>query len=321
MVEKNFVHNEDIRIELRLWIEQHKAGSPTDAAVYWIHYRPIELAKAFFESSGHRVSHGMIKRELSDMGFKYRKLSKNLATGSSPDRNQQFEIICKLMLLMSLDSPIISIDCKKKEQIGNLYRSGKCYMKGSVEVYDHDYSHLGEGKVIPHGIYDLFHNEGYITIGNSHETAEFIMDNLLWWWETYGIHHYPDAKNILILCDAGGGNGYRHHAFKKKMLELARLIGKDLIICHYPPYASKWNPIEHRLFAYVHKAMEGVVFSNYLIVKELIEKTTTSKGLMVFVRIVDKQYDIGIKTNKEEVDYDRIFYNSALPKLSYMIRA
>lgn len=320
MVEKNFVHKTDIHSALRVWINEHKAGSPTDSSVYWIHFRPIEIAKAFFEVSGHRVSHGVIKRELADMGFKYRKLSKNLATGTCPDRQQQFHIICQLILMMSLNSPIISIDCKKKEVIGNLYREGKCYMQGAVEVYDHDYSHLAAGKVIPHGIYDLLHDEAYITIGNSHETAEFIMDNLLWWWETHGIHHYPDAQNILILCDAGGGNSYRHHAFKKKMLELAHLIGKNLIICHYPPYASKWNPIEHRLFAHVHRAMQGVVFSNYLIIKELIEKTTTTTGLKVFVRIVDKQYDIGIKTDKSQVDSDRIFYNTALPKLSYQIR-
>jgi hypothetical protein len=149
------------------------------------------------------------------------------------------------------------------------YRDGKCFMQGQIEVYDHDYEHLATGKVIPHGIYDLQRNEGFITIGNSHETAAFVAENLLWWWENFGLHHYPDAQVILVLCDAGGANSYRHYAFKEQMLCLAQTIGKDILICHYPPYASKWNPIEHRLFAHVHHAIQGVVFSDYKMVKEL----------------------------------------------------
>lgn len=246
-------------------------------------------------------------------------MSKNLVTGSFEQRDLQFNIIFNLMLIMRLDSPIISIDCKKKEVLGNLYRDGKCYSQGQIEVYDHDYSHLSEGKVIPHGIYDVQRNEGYITIGTSHETAEFITDNLLWWWETYGIHQYPDAENILIFCDAGGGNSYRHHIFKQKLLELADKIGKNLVICHYPPYSSKWNPIEHRLFAHVHSAMKGVVLDSYQTVKTLIDKTTTKTGLKVISRIVEKNYCIAEKIDPKKVDYNRIKFNTTLTKLSYKI--
>ena len=255
------------------------------------------------------------------MGFRYRKLSKNLAIDEYPQREKQFEIIFHLVTIMSIDSPIISIDCKKKERLGNLYRDGKAYSTGEVEVYDHDYHYLGEGAVIPHGIFDIQNNEGYLTIGSSHETASFIADNILWWWDNYGIHNYPNARNILILCDAGGGNSYRHHVFKKAMLILAKKIGVNLIICHYPPYASKWNPIEHRLFAHVHRAMQGVIFSDYNIVKELIEKTKTDTGLKVFVRLNIKEYPTGIKTDKSEVDFTRIQFNSEIPKLSYRIAA
>lgn len=220
---------------------------------------------------------------------------------------------------MSIDSPVISIDCKKKERLGNLYRDGKVYANGFIEVFDHDYSHLSEGSVVPHGIYDLALNKGYISIGTNHETAEFIIDNLIWWWENFGIHDYPNAKNILILCDAGGANSYRHYAFKKQLLKLTRIIGVDIIICHYPPYSSKWNPIEHRLFCHVHHSMQGVIFSNYEIVKQMIRKTSTKKGLTVEVRINDKFYPTGIKTAKEEVDFTRILFNQQIPKLSYRI--
>lgn len=261
----------------------------------------------------------MVKRILKSKGFRYRKLSKNLATDIYPKRNEQFEIIFHLVSIMSIDSPIISIDCKKKERLGNLYRAGKTYATGEIKVYDHDYHHLGQGAVIPHGIFDIQKNEGYITIGSSHETATFIADSILWWWDNFGIHNYPKARNILILCDAGGGNSYRHHAFKKAMLLLAKKTGIDFIICHYPPYASKWNPIEHRLFCHVHRAMQGVIFTDYKIVKELIAKTKTDTGLKVFVRLNIKEYPIGIKTHKSEVDFSRIQFNEQIPKLSYRI--
>lgn len=308
-------------LALEAWINDNKAGSPTDPNVFWIHYKPREISALFEQASGFKISNSQIKKKLFEMGFKYRKMSKNLATGVYQHRDKQFQIICDLILVMSCQSPILSIDCKKKERLGNLYREGKTYSQQPLEVFDHDYERLATGKVIPHGIYDLQQNIGYITIGTSHETATFITENLLWWWDNHGIHLYPDAKSILILCDAGGGNSYRHHAFKKALLELARQIGKDIIICHYPPYASKWNPIEHRLFAHAHQAIQGAIFDNYQTVQMLFEKTATKTGLKVVVRILDKIFDIGIKVKKEQVDFDRIQFNPHIPELSYRIAA
>lgn len=302
-------------------INTNKAGSPTDPSVYWIHLTPREIATLFNQTYESKVSNGFVKRLLKTMGFKYRKMSKTLATGHCEHRDAQFKIIFELVALMSLDTPVLSIDCKKKERLGNLYRSGRLYSTAPIKVFDHDYFHLSKGSVIPHGIYDLQRNTGYISIGSSHETAEFIADNLFWWWEEYGIHQYPDAPYILILCDAGGGNDYRHHKFKMQMILLAEKIGIDIIICHYPPYASKWNPIEHRLFCHVNKAMQGVVFSDYNIVKQLISKTKTDTGLNVHVRLNLKEYPVGFITTKEEVDYSKIQFNKKVPKLSYRIAA
>ena len=153
------------------------------------------------------------------------------------------------------------------------------------------------------------------------ETAAFIADNLEWWWENFGIHHYPDAKSIIILCDAGGGNNYRHHIFKLALLKLAKKIGRDIVVAHYSPYASRWNPIEHRLFCHVHRAMQGVVFTDYNIVKALMEKLRTETGLKVKVRFNLKKYKTGIKVKKEDIAYHRIQFNQNIPKLSYMIYA
>jgi len=302
-------------------IETYKGGSPTDPSIYWISLEAKELARIFNEQNDCNISNGFVKRRLSTLGFKYRKLSKTLPTGHCSDRDAQFRIIFELVAIVSLDTPVLSIDCKKKERLGNLYREGKCYSTGPQAVFDHDYPHLSQGKVIPHGIYDLQRNEGYLSIGSSSETAEFIEDNLLWWWDNFGIHHYPNAKSILIFCDAGGGNDHRHHAFKKHMLILARKIGIDIIICHYPPYSSKWNPIEHRLFCHVSRAMQGVIFSDYNIVKELISRTKTDTGLKVHVRLNLKKYETGIKTKREDVEYDRIQFNKKVPHLSYRITA
>lgn len=315
------ISNPELIALLSQIIEAHKAGSPTDSSIYWIHLKPREIAERFAQNHGHKVSNGFVKRLLKTMGYRYRKQSKTLAIGHSEHRESQFNIICNLVAMRCLDCPVISIDCKKKERLGNLYRVGKVYSTGLVKVFDHDYHYLSKGNIIPHGIYDLQLNKGYISIGGSHETAEFIKDNLLWWWDNFGIHQYPKATHILILCDAGGGNSYRHHAFKKQMQMLSAQIGVDIIICHYPPYTSKWNPIEHRLFCHVHQAMQGVVFSDYNIVKTLISKTKTSTGLKVEVRLNLKNYPIGIKTDKDEVDYSKIYFNKNVPHLSYRIAA
>ncbi len=281
--------------------------------------RASRIAELFYEKHQIYVSNGFVKQMLRNLGYKYRKQSKQLATGSCANRKEQFEIIFSLVLVMSLQSPVLSIDCKKKERLGNLYRDGKCYCTEAIKVYDHDYEHLAEGKVIPHGIYDLQANKGYISIGSSSETAAFVVDNLLWWWLEYGIHQYPDTSNILLFCDAGGANSYRHHVFKKELMRFSEETGLSVIVSHYPPYCSKWNPIEHRLFCHVHKAMSGAVLSDYDTIKKLIEQTSTTTGLTVVVRLNIKKYETGIKVSKESIDQKRIQLHQQLPDLNYRI--
>ena len=287
--------------------------------MFWVCQKPKEIARKFAQTHQLAVSHGTVKRLLLELGYKYRKQAKELPTGTCANRNLQFHIITTLVLSMSLQSPIISIDCKKKERLGNLYRDGKCYTQAPIKVYDHDYEHLAEGKVVPHGIYDLQANEGYISLGDSSETADFITDNLLWWWTQYGIHRYPDARTVLLLCDAGGGNSYRHHRFKHRLLALSEELGLSFVVAHYPPYASKWNPIEHRLFCHVHRAMSGVVFTDYATIKERIESTTTSTGLRVVVRLNLGLYEKGIKVDPSISQHARIRYHPTQPTLNYKI--
>jgi len=264
-----------------------------------------------------------MKRLLRELGYRYRKSVKVLATGTCDQRDAQFKIIFQLIALLCVSQthPVISIDCKKKEKLGNLSRDGRCLSTGPIETYDHDYEHLSKGKVVPHGIYDLNTKTGYISVGVSSETAEFVYDNLMWWWTEHGIHQYPDAESILILCDAGGANSYRHHVFKYWMIQFAKQTGVSLVICHYPPYSSKWNPIEHRLFCHVHRATAGVVFDKYQTVIDTIAKTATSTGLKVIVRMNWKFYQTGQKIDKPKIEVNRIRPHPDIPMLNYRIIA
>jgi hypothetical protein len=305
------------------YVEQNTAGSPTDEQVKWTHLRYCDIAEYLEKSYQVEIKPKCIKRILHAEGYRKRKPAKQMATGKSPDRNEQFRVISFLMALFMLpeNNPIISIDTKKKEILGELTRNEAVLTKGkkAVEVFDHDYPHLGVGKAIPHGIYDLKLNEGYLSLGNSHETAEFVVDNLEWWWTNVGQFEYPTADRILILCDSGGANGHRHHLFKKLLQELARKIGKKLVICHYPPYCSKYNPIERRLFAQVHRTIKEVILTDLEQVKALISKTATKTGLRVEVRINRKYYPLKQPSLAEEIDQKRLLRHPTMPKLTYTI--
>jgi hypothetical protein len=313
--------------ELTSWIleyvEQNTAGSPTDETVKWTHLRPCDIKLYLEKTYQVEAETKCIKRILHAEGYRKRKPAKQKATGTSPDRSEQFRVISVLIALFMLmeNNPIISIDTKKKEVLGELTRNEAVLTKGkkAVEVFDHDYPHLGVGKAIPHGIYDLKLNEGYVSLGNSHETAEFVVDNLEWWWETFGKFEYPKATRILILCDSGGANGHRHHLFKKLLQELARKIGKKLVICHYPPYCSKYNPIERRLFAQVHRTIKEVILTDLEQVQALMKKTATKTGLRVEVRINRKYYPLKQPSLAEEIDQKRLLRHPTMPKLSYTI--
>jgi hypothetical protein len=304
------------------YVERQTAGSPTDEAVKWTDLRPCDIALHLREEYREEVSHGCIKRILKGNGYRYRKPAKTLATGKSPVRAEQFRIIWLLITLFieMENNPLISIDTKKKEVLGQLTRNQPVLSKDeAVETFDHDYPYLGVGKAIPHGIFDIKENKGYISLGNSHETAAFVVDNLAWWWENFGQEIYPQATTMLILCDSGGANGHRHHLFKKCLQAWAQKIGKRLVICHYPPYCSKYNPIERRLFAQVHRSIARTILTDLEQVKKLMQKTVTKTGLSVEVRINNKFYPLKQPSLAEEIDEKRIFRHPELPKLSYTI--
>jgi hypothetical protein len=209
------------------------------------------------------------------------------------------------------------MDTKKQEYLGNFYRDGHLYTTEELEVYDHDFNSQAEGIVIPHGIYDLQRNTGYINLGTSCDTSEFACDCIRNWWYNRGRFDYPNATSILVLCDGGGSNSSRYYIFKQDLQALADELGIEIRIAHYPPYTSKYNPIEHRLFPHVTRACQGVVFRSIELVKELMEKTHTRQGLKVTVQIVDKVYQKGRKVAKDFKETMRIVFDEFLPQWNY----
>lgn len=234
-------------------------------------------------------------------------------------RNAQFENIIRLKAETKAEgNPIVSIDTKKKEYLGNFYRDGRIYtLAAALTAFDHDFNSFAEGIIIPHGIYDLLKNEGYINLGTSKDTSEFACDSLRNWWYNQGQFDYPEATSLLILCDGGGSNNARHYLFKADLQKLADEIGIEIRVAHYPPYTSKYNPIEHRLFPHVTRACQGVIFKSVELVKQLMEGTRTRQGLAVTVQIIDKTYQTGRKVADEFKQNMPIVFDDYLSQWNY----
>lgn len=201
-----------------------------------------------------------------------------------------------------------------------MFRDGKIYTVKTIKVYDHDFPSLAEGVAIPHTIYDIKYNEAYVCIGTSHDTSEFSCESIRHWWREYGMKLYPTSTSILMLMDGGGSNSSRSHIFKHDLQILSEEIGIEIRVAHYPPYTSKWNPIEHRVFPHITRSLQGVILTSHILVQELVEKTTTSTGLKVFACIVNKVYEVGRKVVDGFKESMRIIFDKHLGQWNYVAK-
>ncbi len=208
---------------------------------------------------------------------------------------------------------------RKKRVDWHNSRDGKTYTQVPVETLDHDFPSAGEGKLIPHGIYDVVRNEGHLNLNTSHDTSEFCCNSIAHWWELYGSKNYQNATSLLILCDGGGSNSSRSHLFKKALIELAEKLRLEIRVAHYPPYCSKHNPIEHRLFAHVTRACQGVVFHSVAIAKQFMQKAKTNTGLKVTVDVLTEIYETGKKCTADFIQNMQIIRDEYLPKWNYRV--
>ncbi len=300
-------------------LRDHTAGSPMDETVRWTNLSLQEIVTALREDHDMRVSKWVVRKLLKKHNYRRRKAQKKcMAKQDIPHRNEQFENIARLKAeYEAAGNPVLSLDTKKKEYLGNLYREGQLYTREELRTYDHDFPSLAEGVIIPHGLYDCCRNIGYIQIGTSRDTSEFACDSFRHWWYTYGQKLFPQTPSILVLCDGGGSNSSRYYIFKQDLQKLADEIGVEIRIAHYPPYCSKYNPIEHRLFPHVTRACQGVIFTSVELVKELMEKTHTETGLKTFVHIIDKVYQTGRAVAQDFKENMRIVFDECLPQWNY----
>ena len=298
-------------------IDNHIAGDPMNEKIRWTNLSHRKIA-AKMREEGINISVTVVKKLLKMHNFTKRKALKKQAIGSSKNRNEQFENIAQLKDQYLMDgNPVISVDTKKKELLGNLYRDGVVYSTGIIEVYDHDFPYLADGIVIPHTIYDLACNRAYVNIGVSKDTSEFACDSIKLWWESNGKLQYPNCTSILMLADGGGSNSSRHYIFKEDLQNLVEEIGVEIRVAHYPPYTSKWNPVEHRVFPHITRSLKGVILRSHDYVKELIENTTTQTGLKIKARIVTKVYETGRKYSENFKETMRIIFDDYLGQWNY----
>jgi len=300
-------------------LRDHTAGDPMDETVRWTNLTPGEIVKALRTEHAITVSKFVVYQLLKKHNYRRRKAQKKSSLKPEiKNRDEQFENIARLKAdFEAAGNPIVSMDTKKKEYIGNFYRDGQLYTLEELHTYDHDFHSYAEGIIIPHSLYDLGLNVGYIQLGTSHDTGEFACDSFRHWWYTYGRQHYPAATAMLVLCDGGGSNSSRHYLFKQDLQALADELGIEIRVAHYPPYCSKYNPIEHRLFPHVTRACQGVIFTSIELVKELMQKTTTTTGLKAFVHIIDKVYETGRKVAADFKQTMRIVFDDFLPQWNY----
>jgi len=289
--------------DLETLIEPTSRGDP-ESPLRWTSKSTRKLAEEL-KKMGHKVSHSRVADMLHVLGYSLQANKKTIEGTSHPDRDQQFNYINeKCKAFQEERQPVISVDAKKKESVGNFKNNGKelCPIKEPINVNVYDFKDKELGKVNPYGVYDIFSNEGWVSVGLDNDTASFAVESIRRWWYLMGCKVYPDAKKLMITADCGGSNGYRVRLWKVELQKLADETGLEISVCHFPPGTSKWNKIEHRLFSYITLNWRGKPLTSYEVIVNLIAATTTSKGLKVKCVLDKNAYPKGIKIMKEEIE-------------------
>ncbi len=300
-------------------MEENTAGDPM-SLLRWTNKSTVRIADELTRL-GHSVSDETVRRRLAEMGYSLQANVKNLEE-SGAGRDQQFRYINKqVKRFLNCKEPVLSIDAKKKERVGNFKNAGRTWRpKGQpVEVNVYDFPHLGVGPAIPYGAYDQQRNEGFVNVGISHDTAEFAVESVRRWWRWIGRRRYPQAQRLLLCADGGGSNGSRNRAWKYHLQQLANQSRLAVTVCHYPPGTSKWNKIEHRMFSFISLNWQGKPLVSYETVINLIGATRTTTGLQVKAKLDTRYYEAGIKITDEEMESVNLQSHRTNPEWNYTI--
>lgn len=279
----------------------------------------VNLAQDGFHT-GRKVVTRLLEK--ADMGL--RKMSKVLIMKENIEgRNEQFNQIAQYKKEYSENNwPVLSIDIKKKELLGNYFREGRVLGNQAIKVFDHDFASFSSGKVVPYGVYDVGRNEGYLLLGQSDDTAEFNIACLRQYWTMYGSKIYNNNEPLLIIADGGGSNASASRLFKQELQDFADDIGRKIRVAHFPPYCSKYNPIEHRLFPLITKAWNGVVLDSIDTMCELIRKRSANwkSDIKISVDKIEKSFKKGVKVADDYLDYMDIFFDEVNSKWNYFFK-
>jgi hypothetical protein len=275
-----------------------------------------------YEQTGTQLCCETIRRLLNKQNIRPRSNVKRLHPKPHPDRDQQFRyLINQRNAFLRAGWPCISVDTKKRELIGLFFNRGTQWCQTAQSVNTHDFPSYAEGHAIPYGVYDLTHNLGYVAVGKSADTPEFAVDAIAWWWLQFGSVRFPDAPELLILADAGGSNGYRPRRWKQQLqVKIADAFGLAVTVCHYPTGASKWNPIEHRLFSQISRTWAATPLTSYDILLDGLRSAKTETGLRVQATAFDNIYQKGLSVTDTEMNLLMIHKHDTCPNWNYTIR-
>lgn len=299
-------------------VSPHTRGNP-ESPLRWTTKSLRHLSRAL-EEKGFRVSHVSVGSILQTMGYTLQSNKKSHERGDHPDRNAQFEHInATSVQFISAGFPVISIDCKKKEIIGNYKNAGREYEPSGtpVEVEAHDFAKL---KANPFGVYDIQANEGWVNVGIDHDTSAFAVNSVRQWWVHMGSERYPGAKVLYMCADGGGSNGSRNRLWKIELQHLSDELGMNIVVSHFPPGTSKWNKIEHRMFSAISMNWRGRPLTSVEVIVNLIKGTTNSAGLKIGCGIDDGTYETGVKISDEQMKKVNLIGHEFHPEWNYLIR-
>ena len=301
-------------------MEPETAGDPMGGK-RWVRSSLRRLSAALREA-GYQACPMTVRRLLKEKDYSLKANRKCFTGPAHPDRDRQFRYLGRVeRCFLAAGYPVISVDAKKKELIGNFKNPGRAWCRGVEEVNVHDFRQDALGRAVPYGIYDLAHNLGYVYVGTSAETSAFAVDAIVSWWQLEDRPTFAHEDKLLILSDAGGSDGCRFRLWKKQTQEqLADRLGIEVMVCHYPTGASKWNPIEHRLFSHISLNWAGKPLRSFETMLGYIRHTTTQTGLQVKAFLLDREYATGNKVSDKEMAALNLIRRGVCPRWNYIIK-
>jgi hypothetical protein len=317
---KTFEHHyPQFELALEKIMVENTAGDPM-SPLRWTQKSTQAIANELKE---YQISDETVRRKLLAMGYSLQSNFKSKEGFSPENRDEQFRYISTLVKEYQKKSyPVLSVDCKKKEKVGDFKNQGQSWRpKGRpIEVNVYDFPNLAKGKAIPYGAYDVSRNEGFVNVGVDHETSEFAVESIRRWWKCCGQPNYGDTKRLLICADGGGSNGKVRRGWKYHLQQFANETGIAVTVCHYPRGTSKWNKIEHRMFSFISLQWKGQPLVSYETVVNLIGSTTTKTGLKIKAKLDRRKYALGEEITDEQMELLKIVRHETQPDLNYTIK-